>query len=594
MPREKGEGRSARQSSSSSSQANSASQANPAVAREAINSATPPVPANNMGVNNWDRGYHPNANWQPTNGSQNADEWASYPGQTNPQTQQQNGHPPAQSMDYEQSFGSFNPHQGFQHPAPVAQSSDHFNGNGTNGFSRPRPSPQPVHGGFSPHMTSPHPSPGGTVHMNGNGRSNSVPPHGNQQHFVDAVHSNGGVTYMNGSPFMAASPSPRPPSSNLAPPPPPQMFESNGNSNNNGSVDKTFRQDGAQTLTGHPNSNPGYPSPAPHQSSRNSNGYPGQSVSVKGELPLNNWEQHQVSKVRNIQHDELNSRLKEKILNKQQQQQCNMSEQPNAFQHMQQPMAASADHQHATSTANSSNQQYYMNYTPFHEDYGDNLANFTNGANNGANNFNEAPPASQASTVPTSTPSTTSSNVRLDVHVENQSSSDHFLATAHPQGGSGGGNRPEEVSTRNGEAIRSSINASSSSTKTPNDLMISPQDVKGSAGRADPLGSCYPASPLNASAAHAVCHHSGSTLCVPCLPNGQCTSPTSTTPATTSTATPATSAASTATTHPADRNEADCAESNENQRVSKLQSNIKDQVPRCQCYPPDQCKSPAH
>lgn len=586
--------------------------------------STPPINPNAVTVGSWDRGYNPNANWQPSNGQQSTEEWAGYgqpTGQQQQPAQQSSGHqPPTQPMEYEQTFNAFNPHQGFQPPAPVAQTGDPFSGSGNNNnnnsFSRPRPSPQPatpsaLHGGFSPHLSSPHPSPGGSSaqHMNGNGngRCSSVgPPHTNQQqqHFVDSAHSNGSA-YMNGSPF--ASPSPRPPSSNV--PPPVQLMNStfepvaSGNGLGNGGDAKSFRVDvvsqASHSLTGHPNANPGYLSPAPQQSSRNSSGYPGQSTTVKGEqqqkqLQQISWEQqqkhlHDVNKSRNIQHDELNNRLKEKILNKQQQQQCNIREQPNAFQ---QHMHQHGIHQQSEHHSNgNSQQQYYVHYTPYHEDYGEGMNSFGGNEDSSAgvtSDINEraftepAPTSGSGLETPSSSKSTAPSNVRLDVHVENQQSSSpaHFLGTAHPQGGSGGGDRPKEPATTSPNTNNS---LTTSSTTTPNGLLISPLDEKIDTSRVDhttSAGNCLVDEDSNCviGSTETLRNKTDSTLRAP-LSNGQ-----------SGTGAPCVVVVASETSSDA----SNCADANVNQRVSsKPKSNIKDEVPQCQCFPSDQCKSPS-
>ena len=436
IPREKGEGRAARQSANNSS--NTSATAQP--------SSTPPTPtamtANGVpaaaATANWERGYTPNANWAPAaqpavvngGGPEVENQWAA-------------GYQPDA---YDPSTFNFNPLQqgSFHPPAPVV---DTFTANGqsSNGF-RPRPSPQPVQqiqiGGFSPHMTSPHPSPGSGQQMNG--RCGSVPPH--------FTNGGGGQEngYMNGSPFT--SPSPRPPSSNN---PPGESFR-NGSTESNGL---------------HPNGPPGYPSPSPIPHSHSSNGgYPGQQQQQQGKAEP--WEpgSNEPKQQRSTPHEELNNRLKEKILSKQQMQQ--QQQQQHSFQQQQHELPTNG-------------QSYYMNY-PYqnNEEYQD------------GGHFN---PTSASS------PSSSTGNVRLDVHLEPNSTA-HFLGPAHPQnGGTGGGNPGGQEAT--------------------NEIQTSP-------ATSSPPRSCQ-------------VHHLSASAADP-----------------------------------------------EQDRLSKLKNNLKDEVPPCQCFPTDQCKSP--
>lgn len=428
----------------------------------------------NVQTPNWERGYTPNATaWAPTTQQQQ-------PTVVNGQTEESQWAAGYNPDAYDPTF-NFNPltqQGGFHPPAPVV---DTFtNGGATNGF-RPRPSPQPQQiqiGGFSPHMTSPHPSPGSGQQMNG--RCGSVPPH-----FTD-----GGNGYMNGSPFT--SPSPRPPSSN-----PPGVVGVVVNGGGGGG--ENFRNGETNGLPGHPNGPPGYPSPSPipHPSSHNSNGgYPGQQQQhqqqqQQGTKNESSWENGNESKQRSTPHEELNNRLKEKILSKQQMQQ----QQQHSFQHDLQQQQQQQQQQNST---NNGQQSYYMNYsTPYqnNEDYND-------------QHFN---PSSASS--PTS--STGNNNVRLDVHLEPNSTA-HFLGPAHPQnGGTGGGNPGLEVTD---------------------------QQIPQPSPTTSPLRS----NGSNNSTGCQVHHLNGLTG----------------------------------------------LSDSDQDRLSKLKNNVKDEVPPCQCYPPDQCKSP--
>lgn len=374
----------------------------------------------------WDRGYTPNASWSTAGPSPIAPE----------ENQWNNGYPTVEtyadsSFTFQQGGGG-----GFHPPAPVTVDPSTFvNGGGANGY-RPRPSPQPQQiqiGGFSPHLSSPHPSPGSGQQQLQNGRCGSVPPH------FDTANGY----------------SPRPPSSN-----PPETAYRNGDAN-----------------TGHQNGPPGYPSPVPQPQST-----PWQ------EQPSSRGDQEPPNK-RATPHEELNNRLKEKILGKQQQQQQQQYGQTGG------------------------NGQYYVNYNngPYGgEEYG-----------NGDGHFNPPSASSPAAT----------NNVRLDVHVEqqqqiqqgsnsNSNSPAHFLGPAHPQsGGTGGGaNQPGmTLTTDSNGTTESPVGMSNNSTSPPRN------------GESNGNSHC----PTHSASAAA-----------------------------------------------------------EEERLNKLKNNVKDEVPPCQCFPPDQCKSP--
>ena len=433
VPREKGERtprQSANNNSSSTSNGNSAT-ARSITAAPPQPSATPPAPMASNGVpaaaaaaaSSWDRGYTPNASWSTAGPSPVGSE----------ENQWNNGGYPAVETYVDSSF-TFQQGGGFHPPAPVAVDPSTFvNGGGANGY-RPRPSPQPQQiqiGGFSPHLSSPHPSPGSGQQMQ-NGRCGSVPPH---------FDSTNGY-------------SPRPPSSN-----PPESAYRNG--------------DTSVVVTGHQNGPPGYPSPVPQQ--QQTSWQDQQSSRGDGEPPNK----------RATPHEELNNRLKEKILNKQQQQQQQYGQQNGG-----------------------NNGQYYVNYN--NAPYGDEYSN-------GDGHFNPPSASSPAA----------GSNVRLDVHVEQQqqngqqggnTSPAHFLGQAHPQsGGTGGGaNQPGMTLTTDSNGVMESPEAMSTTTSPP---------------RNDSHTATCPT------------HNSASA-------------------------------------------------SSEEERLNKLRNNVKDEVPPCQCFPPDQCKSP--
>ena len=468
---------------------------------------------------NWERGYTPNTNWAapstPVASSVDEPQWAA--------AGTGNGYQAVET--YDPSFG-FHPHQGgFHAPAPVG---DAFSNGGANGF-RPRPSPQPQQiqiGGFSPHMSSPHPSPG-SGQMNG--RCGSVPPHFNGTDSASSVGHSGSNGYMNGSPF--ASPSPRPPSSN----PPP---DSNGSSFRNGS------ESNAQTA--HPNGPPGYPSqsPVPHQSSsHNSNGYPGQQQqqqqSTKGEQQQQqqqsmSWDTsgNDSKQQRSTPHEELNNRLKEKILNKQQQQMQQQQQQQHSFQDQ------------------SGNGQYYMNYgTPYSnggggsDDYG----------SVGSDPFQPTSASSPSASTPTG-----GNSVRLDVHVENSPanglssssasvSTAHFLGQAHPQNsGTGGGDQQlrqqPDSSQQSVQPQQQQQQQQEPSQAMPHSIQ---QDHQQQQQQAPNSSHCPNHSTDNSSTNSSI-------------------------------------SSSAAQQQPA----------NEQDRMDKLKNNVKDEVPPCQCFPSDQCKSP--
>jgi hypothetical protein len=434
------------------------------------------------GTANWDRGgYAPSANaWAPAgqpavvNGTTDENQWAA-------------GYQPE---TYDPTF-NFNPLQqqqqqqqgGFHPPAPVV---DTFtNGGQTNGF-RPRPSPQPQQiqiGGFSPHMTSPHPSPGSGQQMNG--RCGSVPPHFNGQ---DGV-------FMNGSPFT--SPSPRPPSSNNPP-------SGGGDNFRNGGGSNSVESNGQQI---HPNGPPGYPSPSPipHQSSLNSNGgYPGQQQQQQQQqVKSEPWEPDSKQQ-RSTPHEELNNRLKEKILSKQQMQQ---QQQQHSFQQ-----------QHELQS--NGGQGYYMNYP-----YQQQQQQQQNNEEYSDQHFN--PPSASS---PSS--STGNNNVRLDVHLEpnsTNSSTAHFLGPAHPQNsGTGGGNHQGEDQQQQQQIPQLLQSPTTTSPSSP----APPQQQQ----QQQPRNNGCQVNHLT---------------------------PTSAAP-----------------------------QDLEQDRLNKLKNNVKDEVPPCQCFPSDQCKSP--
>lgn len=539
IPREKGEGRAARQNANNSTSSNGSNggTATPTAAatqqqqqQPTTTTATPPAVAmvNGGGISgpaaNWERGYTPNTNWAapttPVQANSVVDEpqWTSTAG---------GGY---QTVDtYDPSFG-FHPHQqqgSFHAPAPVG---DAFSSNGAaNGGFRPRPSPQPQQiqiGGFSPHMSSPHPSPG-SGQMNG--RCGSVPPHfngadsaGNSQ--IGNGSSNG---YMNGSPF--ASPSPRPPSSN-----PPPDTQNGGSSFRNGN------ESSAQTA--HPNGPPGYPSqsPVPHQSSsHNSNGYPGQQQqqqSTKGEQQQQSmqWdpsgnEASKQQQQRSTPHEELNNRLKEKILNKQQQQQQQQLQQQHSFQDQSQ----------------ANNGQYsYMNYgTPY---------------TNGGGSSDDYGSVGSDPFQPTSASSpSTPTGVRLDVHVENSpssasSSTAHFLGQAHPQNsGTGGGDQqlmPDSSQQQQQQCpVQQQQQQQEPSQAMPHNIQQDQQQPQQA-----PTSS------------HCPNHHLADSS----------------------------SSNSSIITTSAAAQQSQQQPANEQDRMDKLKNNVKDEVPPCQCFPSDQCKSP--
>merc|ERR1711911_232982 len=115
----------------------------------------------------------------------------------------------------------------------------------------------------------------------------------------------------------------------------------------------------------------------------------------------------------------------------------------------------------------------------------------------------------------------------------------HFLATAHPQGESGGGNRPEEANPAD-------LKTSPSPPLPPPTTTITTSSATSSSSSTSPPPTSPPPPPLAPP---------------PPPPVG-------------------------------DDNSDNSQQQQHQSQCRDHKTNVKDEIPRCQCFPPDQCKSP--